>query len=106
MSPDAGTKKLSVSVKPEQANSFTSLSNSQEDNALFNCSFTKDSDKLLGSQHADKETLLMGVHVPRFNMVEVRLLQLEQRSVLLLLVISHCYTAVCCVEGPGVGLGW
>lgn len=78
MSPDTGTKKLSVSVQPEQANIV--LSDLQEDNALFNYSFTKDSDKLLGSQHADKGNLLVGVHVPRFNMVEVRLLQLEQRS--------------------------
>ena len=99
LSPDTGTKKLSVSVQPGQAASFAALSDSKVHNAQLNCSLTKGSDKLLGSQHADKENLLMGVHVPRFNMIEVRLLQL-------LLVISHCNTAVCCVEGHGVGLGW
>ncbi len=97
-----------MSVQPGQAANFASLSNTQVDTALSNHSLTKDSDslKLLGSQHADKENLRMGVHMPRFNMIEVRLLQLQRRSVLLLLVISHCNIAVCCVEGPGVGLGW
>ena len=108
MSPDVGIKKLSVSVQPQQANSIAPLSDSRKDNALLNCSFTQDSDKLLGFQHADKENLLMGVHVPRFSMIEVGLLQLEQRSVLLLLtmVINYSHKAVCYAEGAGFGIGW
>ncbi|DBA81097.1 TPA: hypothetical protein ACH3X2_007070 [Trebouxia sp. C0005] len=70
LSPEDGTKNLSVPVQAEQATSLSSLPNPQKDNALFNCSFTKDSNNLLRSQHADKENLLMGVHVPRFNMIE------------------------------------
>ena len=50
----------------------------------------------------------MGVHVPRFSMIEVGLLQLEQRSVLLLLtmVINYSHKAVCYAEGAGFGIGW
>jgi len=99
LSPDTGTKKLSVSVQPGQEASLASLSHSQVHNAQLNRSLTKGSDKLLGSQHADKENLSMGVLVPRFNMIEVRLLQLGRCSALLLLVVSHCNTAVCC-RGP------
>lgn len=60
-------------VEPEQG-LFAAPSKWQEKPTVVNSSLTNSFIRLLGAevtQHADKENLLMGLRVPRFNMIEV-----------------------------------